>query len=148
MIQQYELSLPPFPRGYHLITSHLLAKLKNLPMTGIMNVFIMHTSAGLSLNENADPSVRDDFESFMNKLVPEDDPVYSHIFEGSDDMPAHLKSSLIGSSVSIPIHEGRLRLGTWQGLYLCEFRDHGGSRRLVVTVIGDDLDPELSAAIS
>ena len=138
MIQQHELSLPPFPRGYHIITSLLLEKLKDLPMTGIMHVFIKHTSAGLSLNENADPSVRDDFESFMNKLVPEDDPVYSHIFEGSDDMPAHLKSSLIGSSVSIPIHRGKLNLGTWQGIYLCEFRDHGGSRELVVTVIGED----------
>ena len=138
MIQQYELSLPSFPRGYHIITNHLLNKIKDLPMTGIMHVFIKHTSAGLSLNENADPSVRDDFESFMNKLVPADDPDYSHIFEGSDDMPAHLKSSLIGSSVSIPIHKGRLNLGTWQGLYLCEFRDHGGSRKLVLTVIGDD----------
>ena len=137
MTQQYELSLPPFPRGYHIITSLVIAKLKDLPMTGIMQVFIKHTSAGLSLNENADPSVRDDFESFMNKLVPEDDPVYSHIFEGSDDMPAHLKSSLIGSSVSIPIHKGRLNLGTWQGIYLCEFRDHGGSRKLVLTVIGE-----------
>ncbi|MEA1896281.1 MAG: secondary thiamine-phosphate synthase enzyme YjbQ [Bacteroidota bacterium] len=138
MIQQYELSLPPYPRGYHIITNHLLNKLKDLPTTGIMHVFIKHTSAGLSINENADPSVRDDFESFMNKLVPENDPVYSHIFEGSDDMPAHLKSSLIGSAISIPIHNGRLNLGSWQGIYLCEFRDHGGSRKLVVTVIGEN----------
>ncbi len=138
MIQQYELSLPPYPRGYHIITNHLLNMIKDLPMIGLMHVFIKHTSAGLSLNENADPSVRDDFESFMNKLVPANDPGYSHIFEGSDDMPAHLKSSLIGSSVSIPINSGRLNLGTWQGLYLCEFRDHGGPRKLVVTVIGED----------
>jgi len=138
MIQQYKLSLPPFPRGYHIITSHLLAKLKYLPMTGIMNVFIKHTSAGLCLNENADPSVRDDFESFMNRLVPENDPVYSHIYEGSDDMPAHLKSALIGSSISIPIRKSKLDMGTWQGIYLCEFRNHGGSRKLVVTVIGEN----------
>lgn len=101
---------------------------------GLMHVLIQHTSAGLTLNENADPSVRYDFESFINHLIPEDHPSYTHVFEGADDMPAHLKASIIGSSVTIPITNGRLNLGTWQGIYLCEFRDHGGSRRLVITV--------------
>lgn len=105
-----------------------------MPEQGMLNVFIKHTSAGLTINENADPSVRNDFETFLNDLVPENHPGYSHVFEGSDDMPAHLKSSLVGSSVTIPITKGRLNLGTWQGIYLCEFRNHGGARRLVLTV--------------
>ncbi len=134
MIDQKEISLPAFSRGYHLITRHIEKELGKLPEQGILHAFIKHSSAGLTINENADPLVRDDFESFMNKLVPENHPVYSHIFEGSDDMPAHLKSSLFGASVSIPISRGRLNLGTWQGIYLCEFRNHGGSRRVVVTV--------------
>lgn len=122
-------------RGFHLITSKILNALDELPREGIMHILIQHTSAGLTLNENADPSVRDDFESFMNHLIPENHPLYSHIFEGSDDMPAHLKASLLGSSVTVPITNGRLNLGTWQGVYLGEFRNHGGSRRLVVTIM-------------
>jgi secondary thiamine-phosphate synthase enzyme len=105
-----------------------------LPDTGIMHVLIQHTSAGLTLNENADPSVRDDFETFLNHLVPENHPLYTHTLEGADDMPAHLKASLIGNSVTVPITHGRLNLGTWQGIYLCELRNHGGARRLVITI--------------
>ena len=135
MTQQHVLRLPPHPRGFHLITSLVEEAAGKLPDAGIMHVLIQHTSAGLTLNENADSSVRYDFESFMNHLVPENHPLYSHIYEGADDMPAHLKASLIGSSVSIPISNGRLNLGTWQGIYLCEFRNHGGSRRLVISVI-------------
>ena len=136
MIQQYELSLPPFSRGYHLITSHLLGKLENLPMTGIMHVFIKHTSAGLSLNENADPSVRTDMEAFMNDTC-DDKHYFIHTYEGDDDMPAHLKASLLGSSVTIPLTNGRLNLGIWQGVYLGEHRDHGGFREIVITVMGE-----------
>jgi secondary thiamine-phosphate synthase enzyme len=135
MTEQKTLVLPPFPRGFHLVTRNILEAAGKLPETGIMHVLIQHTSAGLTLNENADPSVRYDFESFMNHLVPESHPLYTHIFEGADDMPAHLKASLIGSSVTIPVTNGRLNLGTWQGIYLCEFRNHGGSRRLVITVM-------------
>jgi len=134
MTTQHILRLSPFPRGFHLITRKVEEAAGELPETGIMHVLIQHTSAGLTLNENADPSVRHDFESFMNHLVPENHPLYSHIYEGADDMPAHLKASLIGSSVSIPITHGKLNLGTWQGIYLCEFRDRGGSRRLVITI--------------
>jgi secondary thiamine-phosphate synthase enzyme len=128
------LHLPPYPRGFHLITRLVEEAAGELPDTGIMHVLIQHTSAGLTLNENADPSVRDDFESFLNQLVPENHPLYSHILEGSDDMPAHLKASLVGNSVQIPITNGRLNLGTWQGIYLCEFRNRGGARRLVITI--------------
>ena len=135
MTHQQILTLPPYPRGFHLITGQVLEASGKLPETGIMHVLIQHTSAGLTLNENADASVRYDFESFLNHLVPENHPLYSHIYEGADDMPAHLKASLIGSSVTIPISRGRLTLGTWQGIYLCEFRNHGGSRRLVISVI-------------
>lgn len=135
MTQQHLLTLPPFPRGFHLITDRVLDAVGKLPDTGLMHVLIQHTSAGLTLNENADASVRYDFEAFMNHLVPENHPLYSHTYEGADDMPAHLKASLIGTSVSIPISRGRLNLGTWQGIYLCEFRDHGGSRRLVITIL-------------
>ena len=134
MVIQKTITLPPMPRGYHLITRQVTDALGTLPETGIMHVFIQHTSAGLTINENADPSVRDDFESFLDHLIPEGHPLYSHVFEGPDDMPAHLKASLIGNSVTVPIAGGRLKLGTWQGIYLCEFRDHGGSRRLVITV--------------
>ena len=135
MTIQKTLSLPPHPRGFHLITSLVEEAAGRLPDAGIMHILIQHTSAGLSLNENADSSVRHDFESFMNHLVPENHPLYSHIYEGADDMPAHLKASLVGSSVTIPISNGRLNLGTWQGIYLCEFRNHGGSRRLVLSII-------------
>jgi secondary thiamine-phosphate synthase enzyme len=129
------LHLPPYPRGFHLITRRVEEAAGELPDTGIMHVLIQHTSAGLTLNENADPSVRDDFETFLNHLVPENHPLYTHTLEGADDMPAHLKASLIGSSVTIPITHGQLNLGTWQGIYLCEFRNHGGSRKIVVTIV-------------
>ncbi len=137
MVKQVEITLPALGRGYHLITSIILKAIGELPQTGIMNVFIKHTSAGLTINENADPSVRSDFETFMNDLVPEDYPKFSHTLEGPDDMPAHLKSSLIGQSLSIPITNGRLNLGTWQGIYLCEFRNYGGRRKIVITVYGE-----------
>jgi secondary thiamine-phosphate synthase enzyme len=135
MTHQIEISLPPFKRGYHLITHLIEQELANWPDKGMLHVFIKHSSAALSINENADPTVRMDFESFMNELIPENHPLYQHTMEGSDDMPAHLKASLIGSSVSIPITDGRLNLGTWQGIYLCEFRNYGGNRRLVLTMI-------------
>ena len=135
MTRQHILTLPPFRRGFHLVTSQVLEAAGQLPDAGIMHVMIQHTSAGLTLNENADASVRHDFESFMNHLVPENHPLYSHIYEGADDMPAHLKASLVGSSVTVPISKGRLNLGTWQGIYLCEFRNHGGSRRLVISIV-------------
>jgi len=120
MIEQLEITLPVFKRGYHLITDLIERQLPKLPEKGLVNILIQHTSAGISLNENADPSVRYDFEKFMNKLIPENDPIYSHTEEGSDDMPAHLKSSLIGASLTIPISNHRLNLGTWQGIYLVE----------------------------
>ena len=134
MVTQKSITLSPVPRGFHLITRKVTEAAGELPEVGIMHVLIQHTSAGLTLNENADPSVRADFESFINHMIPEDHPLYSHIFEGSDDMPAHLKASIIGNSVTIPITGGRLNLGTWQGIYLCEFRNYGGSRRLVITI--------------
>jgi len=116
-----------------LITQDIEGSLK-LPEKGLLNLFIKHTSAGLTINENADPSVRVDFETIFNKLIPEDDPDYAHIMEGSDDMPAHIKSSLTGVSISIPIVNYRLGLGIWQGIYLCEFRNHGGTRRILATI--------------
>lgn len=135
MIQQLYITLPPFKRGYHLITDLIERQLPPLPDIGLINILIQHTSAAISLNENADPSVRHDFETFMNKLIPENDPSFIHVLEGSDDMPAHLKSSLIGATLTIPITNHRLNLGTWQGIYLCEFRNFGGRRRLVVTIM-------------
>ena len=135
MIVQLEITLPAFKRGYHLITDLIEQQLPKLPEKGLVNILIQHTSAGISLNENADPSVRYDFETFMNKLVPENDPDFTHVFEGSDDQPAHLKSSLIGASLNLPITNHRCNLGTWQGIYLCEFRNFGGRRKLVVTIL-------------
>lgn len=134
MVSQTTITLSSRSRGFHLITREVLRGAGELPETGLMHVLVQHTSAGLTLNENADPSVREDFEAFMNDLVPENHPLYSHIYEGADDMPAHLKASLIGHSVSIPITHGKLNLGTWQGIYLGEFRNHGGPRRLVITI--------------
>jgi len=134
MIRQIEIKLPPFKRGFHLITNIIEKNLHLLPEAELLNVFIQHTSAGLAINENADPTARIDLEAFMDYLVPEDLSLYSHTMEGKDDMPAHIKSSLIGPSLTIPINDGRLNLGTWQGIYLCEFRNHGGGRRLIVTV--------------
>jgi len=136
MTQQIEIRLPAFPRGFHLITQHIEKHLTNLPETGLVNIFIMHTSAGLTINENADPTVRFDLEKFFDKLVPENLPYFKHIMEGPDDMPAHVKAALTGSSVTIPVSNGKLNLGTWQGVYLCEFRKYPSARKLVVTVLG------------
>ncbi len=136
---QKEIQLRQKPRGFHLITRELLQELPELSeiRVGMMNIFILHTSASLTLNENADPTVRSDFESFFSRAVPEDEPYYQHRDEGPDDLPAHIKSSLLGSSLDIPLTDGRPRLGTWQGIYLCEHRNHGGSRRIVVTIQGE-----------
>ena len=137
MVLQKEISLPEYRRGFHLITTAIVQKLPDLPKTGLINLFIQHTSAGLAINENADPSVRNDFRSFIDRLVPDGDRIFSHTLEGDDDMPAHIKSSFFGQSLTIPIYNHRLCLGTWQGIYLCEFRDYGGSRNIIVTVIGE-----------
>lgn len=134
MIQQKEITLPAFRRGYHLVTRLIEEKLPELPEAGLLHILVKHTSAGITLNENADPTVRTDFENFMNKMIPEDDPVYIHTYEGSDDMPAHQKSAVIGAEITVPITRRRLNLGTWQGIYFCEFRDYGGPRRVVLTV--------------
>ncbi|PKQ62042.1 secondary thiamine-phosphate synthase [Labilibaculum filiforme] len=134
MIQQIEISLPAYARGYHLIDSELNKHLPVLPKTGILHLFLKHTSAALSINENADPSVRVDFEAIMNRIVPENKSFYTHILEGADDMPAHIKASLLGSELSIPITNHQLNLGTWQGIYLCEFRNSGGRRNLVASI--------------
>jgi len=134
MISQREINLGAHTRGYHLITSKIVSKIGDLPSSGLLNVFIKHTSCGLTINENADPSVRVDFESSLNHIVKEDEPFYTHTMEGSDDMPAHIKASLMGSSVTIPIINHSLALGSWQGIYLCEFRDHAGSRNIITTL--------------
>lgn len=133
MIRQHNIELQPYSRGFHLITAEILQHIE-FPDTGLLSIFIQHTSAGLTINENADPTVRTDLESSFNHIVREDEPFYEHTFEGSDDMPAHIKSSMVGSSVTIPITKGKLNLGTWQGIYLCEFRNHGGRRKLIATV--------------
>lgn len=134
MTTQIEFSLPSYPAGFHLITDAIIKRLPQLPDAGIVNIFIKHTSAGLTINENADYTVRTDFHKFISKLIPFSS-YFEHTLEGDDDMTAHIKSSIIGQSVTIPITNGRLNLGTWQGIYLCEFRDDGGSRKIVVTVI-------------
>ena len=135
---QKEVILPAFDRGYHIITDLVkneIPELKNITI-GIAQIFIKHTSASLTINEAADQTVRQDFESHMNKLIPENAPYYQHTLEGSDDMPAHLKSSLLGASIIIPISNGNFNLGTWQGIYLCEHRNHGGKRKIIVTING------------
>lgn len=137
-IFQKEIRLEPRKRGFHIVTQEII---KNFPEikkinVGQLQVFIKHTSASLTLNENADPSVRVDFESHFNVMIPEQAPYYIHTFEGPDDMPAHIKSSVLGSSVNIPITNGKLNLGIWQGIYLCEHRDYGGARSLVLTAFG------------
>ena len=135
MIQQFEFSLQPKRRGCHLVTQEILTHLpKSLPQIGLLHLFVRHTSCALTINENADPDVRSDMEGLMNHIVRENEPYYDHVLEGADDMPAHAKSSLFGVSLTIPITNGRLNLGTWQGIYLCEFRHHGGSRPLVATI--------------
>ncbi|MEA3479455.1 MAG: secondary thiamine-phosphate synthase enzyme YjbQ [Bacteroidota bacterium] len=134
MIEQIEISLPPFPRGFHLITHLIERELPELPDAGMLNIFIKHTSAGLTINENADPTVHTDLETIFNDIVPEGGQRYMHTMEGPDDMPAHGKSSMVGVSLSIPILNGRLNMGTWQGIYLCEFRNRGGNRKLVMAI--------------
>ncbi len=138
-IHQQTLKLEERKRGFHLITAEITRALPEIKeiKTGLCQVFIQHTSASLTINENADPTVRKDFEMYFNKTVPENDPAYLHNDEGPDDMPAHLKAALLGSSVLLPVSNGKLALGTWQGIYLCEHRNNGGSRKLVITVWGN-----------
>ena len=136
---QKEMQLKPRQRGFHLVSNEILQELPELTeyKIGLLNILIKHTSASLTINENADPSVRKDFESYFNLAVPENQPYYLHNDEGSDDMPAHLKASILGASLCIPITNGRLNLGTWQGIYLCEHRNHGGARQLILTLQGE-----------
>ncbi|MEE3232609.1 MAG: secondary thiamine-phosphate synthase enzyme YjbQ [Candidatus Latescibacterota bacterium] len=133
---QKKFSLPAVPRGIHLVTSQVEKFLPKLPDRGLLHLFIQHTSAGLTLNENADPTVRSDMAISLDELVRENASYYQHTIEGADDMPAHIKVTLVGNSVSIPITNGKLNLGTWQGIYLCEFRNNGGERNLIATIIG------------
>lgn len=135
MIQQYELTISSRTKGFHLITQDVLKAIGTLPEKGLLHIFILHTSAGLTVNENADPTVRSDLDKSFDVLAPENQPFYEHTVEGPDDMPAHIKSILVGSSVSIPVTNGKLNLGTWQGIYLCEFRENATPRKLVVTVL-------------
>lgn len=136
---QRTITLRPRDRGFHLVTHEIMAQIPELAQyhVGLAHIFILHTSASLAVNENADPEVRVDMESYFNRLAPENAPYYTHTYEGSDDMPAHLKAALLGASVTVPIKDGRLHLGTWQGIYLCEHRNRGGSRRLVITLSGE-----------
>lgn len=136
MIEQVEFSLKPRRRGFHLITQEVAGHLPVLPEKGLLHLFVKHTSCALSINENYDPSVRNDMECIYNDLVKENQPYYTHTDEGSDDMPSHAKCSLTGVSLTIPITDGHMNLGTWQGIYLCEFRDYGGVRRVVATIVG------------
>lgn len=139
MIIQKEITLKPRVRGFHLITEEIVSQLPSLDKIskGIAHIFIKHTSASLSINENADPTVRTDMENYFNKIVPENASFYQHTMEGLDDMTSHIKSSLLGNSVTVPITNGKFNLGTWQGIYLCEHRNHGGSRKIVVTIISE-----------
>ena len=136
---QKEFRLPAYSRGFHLITSDVLSKLPEIVDvdTGFLQVFIKHTSASLTINENADPTVREDFESHINIMVPENAPYYKHDYEGSDDMPAHIKASLMGASVQVPVTNGRLNMGIWQGIYLCEHRNYASGRNIVLTLWGN-----------
>ena len=136
MVFQKEIILNPFPRGFHIITNDIVNILPRI--TGIVHVFIKHTSASLTINENADPTVREDFETHFNKMVSEDETYFKHTIEGPDDMTSHIKSSLLGSSISFPITNGEPLLGTWQGIFLCEHRNHAKSRKIIVTVYGDN----------
>ena len=139
IILQKEIALPAYNRGFHLVTSEIVSQIPELQdiKSGILNIFIKHSSASLTLNENADPTVRKDFENYFSKIVPENASSFEHDTEGSDDMPAHLKASILGNSVSIPVTDGRLNLGTWQGIYFCEHRNYGGTRELVLTLLGE-----------
>lgn len=136
---QKEITLSAKPRGFHLVTREILSQLPELSkfQVGLANIFICHTSASLTINENVSPDVRDDFESSFNELVPENESYYTHTLEGSDDMPAHIKSSILGSSISLPVTDGKFNIGTWQGIYLCEHRNRGNSRKLIVTIFGE-----------
>lgn len=134
MISQHTFRLRSRQRGYHLVTNEIMGELPPLPEMGLLHLFIQHTSAAITINENADPDVRTDFESIFNHLVPENLPFLTHTIEGPDDMPAHIKAAMIGNNLTIPITGGRLNLGTWQGIYLCEFRNHASGRRLVATI--------------
>lgn len=136
---QKEINLRPRERGFHLITEEVESSIREIRQirAGLLNIFIKHTSASLTINENADPTVRADFEQYFNHVAPENEQYYQHIFEGSDDAPAHFKSSILGSSIQIPITNGKLNLGTWQGIYLGEHRNHGGSRTIVITLCGE-----------
>lgn len=136
MITQAEFKITERPRGFHLVTEEIRQSLPRLPEEGLLHLFIKHTSAALSINENADPDVRYDMGTIFDRLVREREPYYTHTLEGPDDMPAHAKSSMIGTSVIIPVSRGRMNLGTWQGIYLCEFRNHGGPRSIVATIVG------------
>jgi secondary thiamine-phosphate synthase enzyme len=135
MVQQIAFSLPAYKYGFHLITSQVLTTIGKLPETGLLHLFIQHTSAGLTMNENADSSVLTDFQSFFSDWIPENYPAFEHTYEGRDDMPAHIKASVIGQSVTIPITNGKLNMGIWQGIYLGEFRYSGGRRKIVATII-------------
>ena len=135
MIFQKEIILKPYSRGFHIITDYITSIIPNI--SGIAHVFIKHTSASLTINENADPSVRVDFESHFNKIVSENATYFTHVFEGKDDMTSHIKNSLLGSSISFPVSNGSPQFGTWQGIYLCEHRNNGGARRLYITVLGE-----------
>lgn len=140
MVIQKEITLKPKPRGFHLITSEIVSQIPEMKeiKAGLAHIFIQHTSASLTINENADPSVRSDMETYFNRAVPESDAKhYEHTLEGTDDMTSHIKASILGSSVTVPITNGRLNLGTWQGIYLCEHRNYGGARRTVVTLMGE-----------
>lgn len=137
MWQQIEFSLKPKSNGFHLVTGEIMQHLPALPKVGMLNLFIKHTSAALTINENADPDVRIDMKSIFDRLIREGEPYYEHTMEGLDDMPAHTKASLFGNSLTIPITDRRLNLGTWQGVYLCEFRDYGGARKIVATISGE-----------
>ncbi|MFB6258160.1 MAG: secondary thiamine-phosphate synthase enzyme YjbQ [Flavobacteriales bacterium] len=134
MVEHYHIRLSPFPLGVHLITDRLLQEVKELPEKGLMNLFIQHSSAALALNENADPNVRRDLESYFERAVPWNEPYYTHVEEGPDDMPAHIRSILVGPSLSIPIDGGSPDMGVWQGVYLCEFRQNASGRKLVLSV--------------
>ncbi|MCO5233204.1 MAG: secondary thiamine-phosphate synthase enzyme YjbQ [Chitinophagales bacterium] len=135
MVKHFPLTLPQYSRGFHLITAEILKNIPELPQNGILQVFIQHTSAGICINENADQTVLDDFEMIFNHLVPEKGLPYAHTVEGLDDMPAHIKSVFCGSSVNIPIINGRLALGEWQGIYLCEFRNRARNRKIIISII-------------
>ncbi len=134
MIVQKEIILPSFRKGFHIIDRYIVEAFSELPEKGLLHIFVKHTSAGLMINENADPDVRTDMETLLNEIAPEGAPFYVHTMEGPDDMPAHFKSSVFGQSLTVPVTNHRMNLGTWQSIYLCEFRDHGGSRKLVITL--------------